>query len=151
LRSLKYKGISLWISRSVTTLDESLSIAPCGMNCCICMAYLRNKNKCPGCREPDNNKPITRVICKIKTCETFTRNKLIFCFECSSFPCKNLKNLDKRYRTKYNMSMIENLENIKEHGIEEFLVSEKTRWTCTVCGSIICVHKGSCSNCGTKI
>jgi hypothetical protein len=25
-------------------------VAPCGMNCGICRAYLREKNKCPGCR-----------------------------------------------------------------------------------------------------
>lgn len=36
-------------------------IAPCGMNCSICMAYLREKNKCPGCRGNDIDKPITRV------------------------------------------------------------------------------------------
>ncbi len=29
-------------------------IAPCGMNCSICMAYLRGKNKCPGCRGIDD-------------------------------------------------------------------------------------------------
>jgi hypothetical protein len=25
-------------------------IAFCGMNCTLCMAYLRDKNRCPGCR-----------------------------------------------------------------------------------------------------
>ncbi len=28
--------------------------------------------------------------------------KLRFCFECESYPCKRLKALDKRYRTKYH-------------------------------------------------
>ncbi|MDD5456566.1 MAG: hypothetical protein PHV30_05985 [Candidatus Margulisbacteria bacterium] len=28
-------------------------IAPCGMNCAICLGYLREKNKCPGCSETD--------------------------------------------------------------------------------------------------
>ena len=53
---------------SQISLNEIL-IAPCGMNCCVCMAYLREKNKCPGCRGTDVNKPITRVRCKLKTCE----------------------------------------------------------------------------------
>lgn len=131
-------------------LNGALLIAPCGMNCCICMAYLRKKNKCPGCRI-EANKPVTRVTCKIKTCETLTKNKLTFCFECENIPCKNLKHLDKRYRTRYSMSMVENLENIKKSGIEEFLRNEKIRWTCTECGDTICVHKGNCYNCGRKI
>lgn len=136
--------------RSMILLNESLLIAPCGMNCCICAAYLRKKNKCPGCRI-DANKPVTRVICKIKTCETLTKNEFTFCFECEDFPCKNLKNLDKRYRTRYSMSMIENLENIKKLGTGEFLENEKTRWACPECGGTICVHKGNCYNCGRKV
>jgi len=28
-------------------------IAPCGMNCEICIGHIREKNKCPGCREID--------------------------------------------------------------------------------------------------
>ncbi|MFZ3074083.1 MAG: hypothetical protein WA093_03070 [Minisyncoccales bacterium] len=28
---------------------KSNLIAPCGMNCALCMAYLREKNHCPGC------------------------------------------------------------------------------------------------------
>jgi hypothetical protein len=138
------------IKGSMILLNEALLIAPCGMNCSICAAYLRKRNKCPGCRI-EANKPVTRVICKIKTCETFKENELTFCFECEDFPCKNLKHLDKRYRTKYSMSMIENLENIEKLGIEEFLKNEKIRWTCPECGGTICVHKGCCYSCGNKI
>ncbi len=134
--------------RSMILLNKTLLIAP-GMNCCICRAYLRTKNKCPGCRI-EVNKPVTRVICKIKTCEVLTKNELIFCFEREDFPCNNLKHLDKRYRTRYSMSTIENLENIKKFGIKNFLRNEKIRWTCTECGGIICVHKGNCYNCGRK-
>lgn len=131
-------------------MNEALLIAPCGMNCCICAAYLRKRNMCPGCRI-EANKPVTRVICKIKICETLTENKLMFCFECEDFPCNNLKNLDKRYRTRHSMSMIENLENIKTLGTEEFLKNEKIKWTCTECGGTICVHKGNCYSCGRNI
>jgi hypothetical protein len=34
----------------MSPVDENALIAPCGMNCGVCMAYLREKNKCPGCR-----------------------------------------------------------------------------------------------------
>lgn len=35
-----------------------------------------------------------------------------------------LKQLDKRYRTNYNMSMIENLNNIQKLGLKGFLILE---------------------------
>jgi hypothetical protein len=61
-----------------------------------------------------------------------------------------LLHLDKRYRTRYKMSMIENLETIRDFGIRRFLLSEKAKWTCPKCDGIICVHKGHCSNCGAE-
>jgi hypothetical protein len=125
-------------------------IAPCGMNCSICTAYLRERNKCPGCRAPDADKPVTRVICKIKTCEFFQKHSSKFCFQCESFPCDPLKHLDKRYRTQYDMSMIENLENIQRMGVRKFLENEKSRWACPECGGVICVHKRYCYNCIKK-
>jgi hypothetical protein len=125
-------------------------IAPCGMNCGICMAYLREKDKCPGCRAIDTNKAISVIRCKIKNCEVIQKGKAKFCFGCENFPCKNLKHLDKRYRTKYSMSMIENLENIQSIGIREFLANEKVRWACPECGGTICVHRGYCYSCEKK-
>ena len=122
-------------------------IAPCGMNCGICLAYLRNKNKCTGCRGNNADKPITRINCGIKNCPLLP-DKSKFCFECESFPCDKLNHLDKRYRTKYNMSMIENLNYIKDRGIENFISKESVRWSCPECGGTICVHKGYCFSCG---
>lgn len=129
-------------------MNKNSLIAPCGMNCSVCMAYLREKNKCPGCRLFNAEKPVTIARCKIKNCEVIQKDKAEFCFNCSDFPCRNLKHLDKRYRTKYNMSMVENLEYIKNKGIEEFLENEDVRWTCSECGGTICVHKGYCYSCG---
>ncbi len=120
------------------------------MNCGICSAYLREKDKCPGCRAANTNKAITTLRCKIKNCEVIQKGKVKFCFECDNFPCKYLKHLDKRYRTKYNMSMIENLGNIKKYGIRKFVGNEKMRWSCSECGGTINVHKGYCYSCGEK-
>ena len=99
--------------------DRISLIAPCGMNCSICMAYLRDKNKCPGCRGSDAHKPVTRVKCKIKACDILQKEKIKYCFQCEKFPCGNMEHLDKRYRTKYDMSMVENLEDIKELGQQD--------------------------------
>ncbi len=128
--------------------QEYSLIAPCGMNCALCMAFLRDINKCQGCRGPDDNKSITKVNCKIKKCEIFKNGDAEFCFECEDFPCDKLEHLDKRYKNKYHMSMITNLKSIKNNGLENFLVDEKEKWTCYGCGGTICVHKGCCYSCG---
>ena len=132
-------------------LSKIMLIAPCGMNCSLCMAFLRDKNKCFGCRGADIGKPITRTRCKIKSCANFQGSHKKYCFECNNFPCKELKHLDKRYRTRYSMSVIDNLTAIKGHGIRAFLRDEKARWTCSKCGNTICVHKGCCHICETAL
>ncbi len=133
-----------------TNAFRTVLIAPCGMNCRLCRAYVRDRNPCPGCRADDADKPKTRVECRIKTCDHITKGKVRYCCSCDSFPCAELNHLDKRYRTKYGMSMIDNLKNIKESGIRKFIESERQRWTCPDCGRIICVHKPECLSCGRK-
>ena len=129
-------------------LNNELIMAPCGMNCSVCMAYLRSRNKCTGCRGIDDNKPITRTKCRIKTCSHLKEEGIDFCYKCADYPCERLKHLDKRYSTKYNMSMIDNLEVIKKGGLGKFIRNENKKWTCSKCGGTICVHKGYCINCG---
>ena len=100
-------------------------IAPCGMNCRLCIAYTRDRKPCAGCRGDDSLKTKVRILCRIKNCEKMVNSKIKYCFGCDSFPCSRLKNLDNRYRTKYGMSMIENLENISKFGIMQFIRSKK--------------------------
>ena len=118
------------------------------MNCAICLGYLREKNKCPGCRGMDESIPVYCRKCIIKHCKILKEKGMKFCSDkCDKYPCQRLKNLDKRYRTKYKMSMIDNLEFIKENGIRMFLKKEKEKWGCKKCGGTICVHRGVCLNC----
>ena len=124
-------------------------IAPCGMNCGICLGFLREKNTCPGCRNMKNDLNYCRK-CIIRNCERLKKTKSKFCFECEVYPCRRLKQLDKRYRTKYGMSMLENLDNIKKGGIRKFVKNENKRWACSKCGGTICVHRGYCFNCKAK-
>ena len=123
-------------------------IAPCGMNCSLCLGYQREKNKCPGCRKRDAYQFGCGRKCIIRSCQILKDNKMEFCSEkCGQYPCKRLKALDKRYRTKYGMSMIENLENIKNKGLELFLKNEEIKWKCKKCGGLLCVHRDFCLKC----
>jgi hypothetical protein len=122
-------------------------IAICGMDCHLCLAYKREKNGCLGCREKIGLRLDFCNRCKIRNCEKAVNGKLLFCFTCESYPCKKIKHIDKRYRTKYRMSMIENFELIKRSGIRKLLINEEEKWACPKCGHILCVHRPHCLYC----
>ena len=132
-----------------SSADQKLAptklIARCGMNCGLCYAHLRANNPCPGCRGDDRGKPKTRVLCQIKKCRKAGRKDS--CSDCASFPCDLLLRLDRRYRTKYGMSMIENLKLIRRIGLRGFVRSEVAKWACPGCGNTLCVHQAECLNC----
>jgi hypothetical protein len=129
---------------------STFQIAPCGINCGTCMAYQREKNTCAGCMNPSGNKANHCVSCSIKNCEYLKQTDSKFCYDCVKFPCTRMKNLDKRYRTRYKTSLINNLITIKEIGIESYLQNENVRWTCPDCGIAICVHRPLCEGCGKE-
>jgi len=111
------------------------------------MAYLRQKNKCTGCRSEGRLKTPSMEKCVVIRCEELKKSKDGFCYDCIKYPCKRIRQLDKRYKSKYNMSMTENLKFIEENGIDAFLIQQKKKWTCD-CGGVIDVHRGRCSVCG---
>ena len=125
-------------------------IAVCGMNCRICLSYFgyamsgkKRKNPCPGCRPSGKSCAFIKKRCR-KTLE----KEVDYCFECEAFPCEILENLDKRYRERFKMSMIDNLNFIKEKCIEKFLESQEEKYRCGQCGGVICVHTDKCYECG---
>lgn len=137
---------------TTTGLRYNGLIAPCGMNCGICIGHLREKKPCGGCfKKEDKNKPNQCRSCVIVNCELLAKTESDFCYDCEKYPCDRLKKLDKRYRTKYGMSMIENLAYIQNNSLEDFLRNEEIRWTCTECGFGLSVHRDICLNCKTEI
>lgn len=132
-------------------MEENL-IAPCGMNCALCISYQTDKvdlnhkgfhkKSCPGCIPRGKHCVFLKSHCNL------LGNGLIrFCYECDDFPCERLKLLDKRYRTKYHMSMIDNQAYIRDNGLESFLNKEAAKWSCKICGGTICCHNGLCLRC----
>lgn len=125
-------------------------LAPCGINCGTCRAYLRSKNNCPGCMSDAGPLLASCHKCGIRNCAEIRKSETKFCFECSGFPCSGMKQIDKRYRTKYRTSLIQNLLEIKTKGTDSYLSDERTRWTCKSCGAALCIHNSACIKCGTE-
>ena len=134
--------------RMITNSTDPTLIAPCGINCRLCRAYIRDKKPCPGCREDNTFKSKSCVTCLMKNCEKMAEGEFSYCFDCDEFPCPRLSHLDWRYRTRYGTSPIDNLLSIKDTGIINFVISEDKKWTCPECGSMLCMHKPQCLTCG---
>lgn len=129
-------------------LSKIQLIAPCGMNCALCLAYQRDKKSCPGCRAESKNKASSCITCIIKNCQTLKKKNLRFCSDkCEKFPCQRLRSLDKRYRGKYQMSMLANLAKIQADGIKEFVKDQEKQWTCHKCKKLLSVHRNFCLSC----
>jgi len=126
-----------------------MTIAPCGVICDICLGFQREKNKCVGCNNV-GNKPNHCNVCSIKFCPEKNGNANLLCGECVKFPCRRIKDLDKRYTTKYGESPILNLTKVREVGMSQFIENETENWKCKKCGQLLCVHRKTCLICGTK-
>jgi hypothetical protein len=58
-----------YLTMTPSVIFDSSMIAPCGINCGPCMAFLRNRNICYGYRVEFDSKQKTCTQCKIKNCE----------------------------------------------------------------------------------
>ena len=132
-------------------MDQSL-VAPCGILCSLCVGYQgytmkgeKRKHTCTGCRDYDKTCAFLK-----KDCELLREKSVDYCFQCDVFPCDNLSRMDKSYREKYDMSLIENLVEIREKGTDSFIIMQQKKYKCPICGEIICLHTNRCYNCGYK-
>lgn len=133
-------------------MEEKL-IAPCGMNCAICSGYIALKTEirtkgvkmpyCAGCRPRDKKCSFLK-----KKCPTLLNGQVEYCYECEDFPCEKLKSIDQNYKKLYRTSLIENLEFIRDNGVDKLLLKEQEKWKCPECGGVICCHNGLCFDCG---
>ena len=138
-------------------LFKQEQIAPCGMNCGVCSAYLayshslpKKRGKityCSGCRQRKKTCAYLK-----RDCQQLAEGKVSFCHECSEFPCTRLVHLDNRYQTEYGTSLIRNLEEIRSIGIESFLRNQTKSFRCQDCGDeAVSVHNKKCFACDTVV
>ena len=124
-------------------------LAPCGINCCVCYKHTKTRKhsqRCEGCLAGDSGKTERCRSCRIKICaqsKGFSR-----CFECTDFPCRLIKNIDKSYTKRYEVSLIENGRTAHRDGIRQFLEQDRLKWMCPECGGAFSIHDGLCSECG---
>jgi putative acetyltransferase len=126
---------------------ENNSLAPCGVICDLCMAFQRTRNKCVGCLA-DGNKPYHCTVCSIKDCPEKQGNPAALCSECPKYPCRRIKDLNKRYIAKYGENLMQNLDSARKDGLAAFITVARQKWRCPACGQFLCVHAEQCLHCG---
>lgn len=118
--------------------------APCGMNCAVCYRHL-GKKPCHGCNHACEAKPVSCKNCRIKNCAA--EKGVRHCWMCEKFPCRRIKTLEKSYRTRYGVSLLENSRMVEEQGVAAFQAAQQKQYTCPACGGVISLHDGICSGC----
>ena len=146
----------LILQEYLLTMEMTMMAAPCGIYCGACRQYLLEKKNllekrgyktgCKGCRIRNKNCAFIR-----RDCLKLKKNEIEFCYECEKFPCQKLKNIDKKYREKFCVDMIQNLKRIKAIGTEMWLKEQEKLYMCPECGGEICVHDAECYDCGNNI
>ncbi len=123
-------------------MDKQL-IAPCGMYCGLC-TYLyqipRQRgqfNYCAGCRPRGKGCAWLK-----KRCELLRDHAVQYCFECPSYPCRQLEHLAGRYRMRYGLDFLANLELIRDQSEDVLLDVLKDRFACERCGGLMSIHSG---------
>ena len=130
-------------------LIDKMMFAPCGMNCLVCYKHCYHKKPCAGCLNSDRGKPEHCRTCKIKDC--VKTKELSYCFECSDYPCRLIKSLEKSYSIRYQACLMENSEFVRQYGLDLFMKAQEKRYTCPNCGGIISIHDRECSECHEKM
>lgn len=125
------------------------TVAPCGLICDLCIGFQRKKNRCPGCT-CEINQPACCGKCSILNCPDKQRCPGKPCNACAKYPCKRLKNLERRYTTRYGESLMENFRRIEALGLDAFLLEAEVEWLCPGCGALLSVHRATCLACGAS-
>ena len=71
-------------------------IAPCGLDCSLCMMAQAKEKPCPGCNGPDENKFFyCSQLCGIMKCQKRKEHNYAFCDECPDYPCEDVMEKEK--------------------------------------------------------
>ncbi|MGB9756585.1 MAG: DUF3795 domain-containing protein [Candidatus Bathyarchaeales archaeon] len=100
-------------------------VAPCGLYCGECTAYLNKK--CGGCRSKNGLSKKYQKYCKIYACSN--AKKLKTCIECGEFPCKFFQffKAETLESSSWFLDVWCNMKQIREISLKEFL-KRKEKW-----------------------
>ncbi|MDD4309802.1 MAG: DUF3795 domain-containing protein [Candidatus Cloacimonetes bacterium] len=101
-----------------------------------------NEQPCKGC-SADYQANCEFVVCN-------KQHQTASCAFCPEFPCAMITNF-KDNEWEHHQVVLENLQRIKEIGIETWLTEQKKAWQCPSCGCRTQWYQTECTRCGGVI
>jgi len=86
--------------------------------------------------------------CNIRKCAQSKGIEL--CNECSEYPCKEFKRIEKYNLPHHNVS-VHSFDIIKEVGVQTWLKQQKERWLCSKCKHPFSWYEENCIKCGSEL
>ncbi|UCB49792.1 MAG: DUF3795 domain-containing protein [Deltaproteobacteria bacterium] len=152
--------------------DESKRVGICGIYCGTCPRYLANRLKdteemekihketgvpsdqirCDGCLS-DTVFP-TCEVCKHGFRQCAAEKKISWCFQCDAFPCQRLRDFRDIHIVNgisHHEHVIEDLEYMREKGLEQWVAEQEAKARCPECGMSIYWHARECPNCHERV
>ncbi|UCE26797.1 MAG: DUF3795 domain-containing protein [Candidatus Coatesbacteria bacterium] len=72
-----------------------------------------------------------------------------FCVDCGDYPCERLTDFrDDEWA--HHSVVTNNLERLREVGVEAWLAEQDERWTCPACGARFSWYDEKCPDCGAE-
>ena len=123
--------------------NETVGI--CGLFCGTCQAF---PQYCDGCLSDRVAAPCVQCSHGFRDCAK--EHQVTWCWECADFPCERLKQFSKEHIVNgicHHEHIIEDLNFMKTHGVENWVDKQVQAHTCQQCGSLIVWFEQECPNC----
>ena len=120
----------------------------CGLFCGTCPAY---PETCEGCLSGKLAEHCAVCVPGFRDCAR--EHQVTRCFACSEFPCSRLEQFSKEHIVNgicHHTHVIDNLQYMKDYGIDAFLSDQVQKTTCPDCGQFIIWYETECQKCGKE-
>ena len=144
----------------------------CGLYCGTCPNYLASRKndleqlkkiseatgipieevRCDGCLSDNVFAPCVKCMHGFRECAK--EKEVDWCFECPDFPCQRLEDFKDVHivnNISHHEHVIDELNNMKENGIEQWVKKQDKEGRCPQCGEVQYWSARECSYCGIKI
>jgi Protein of unknown function (DUF3795) len=152
--------------------DITRVVGICGLYCETCPNYLAPRKKdtdqlkriseetgvpidkvyCDGCLS--NNVFSPCVVCRHGFRSCASENKVTWCFQCPHFPCKRLSDFKDAHVVdgiSHHAHVIDDLQSMKEHGIEKWVERQSREARCSECGTVLYWFVRKCPHCSAQV
>ena len=118
----------------------------CGLFCGTCQMF---PEYCDGCL---SDRVFSYCVqCRHGFRDCAKEHQVTWCWECTAFPCERLEGFSKEHIVNgicHHEHVIEDLQYMKEHGVEAWVQMQEQTHRCSTCGTLMHWFEPNCQKCG---